>query len=231
MSAAPTRHRAVRLTAIMLLIGIGALAIGWRVAAGWHPSDATYPFQGVDVAAAQGPVDWPVVEAGGARFAYLTATIGGHGRDARFQSHWQAAYAAGLGRGAIHVYSLCEPGAAQGNNFNTTVPRDRDALPAAIQIDFSDDCPARPARAALIADIRRTVAMIETHTGKPVLLRIAPRVDAIYALSPAIERPLWRARNFLPPDMVARPWRMWQANDMRRIDGIGTAVHWDVVAQ
>jgi lysozyme len=46
----------------------------------------------------------------------------------------------------------------------------------------------------------------------------------------AIPRPVWAVQDFFPPDYAARPWRMWQANDMRRIDGVDGAVNWDVVA-
>jgi lysozyme len=216
---------------------IGALGIvfaltavvAWTFALSWRPSDK-YAFQGVDVTEEQGPIDWWTVKAGGADFAYLRATYGADGRDARFATNWADTYATGMRRGAFHVYSLCRLAADQANNFNTTVPRVSDALPAAVEIDFTEDCQSRPVREVVLGELRRFLTMIESHTGKPALLKISKRFDATYQVTAAIPRTVWAVQDFFPPDYAARPWRMWQANDMRRIDGVSGPVHWDVVA-
>lgn len=200
----------------------------WTWAISWRPSDR-YAFQGVDVSAATGPVDWWTLKAGGADFAYIRATDAER-RDPRFETNWADVYATGMRRGALHRYSICRLAADQANNFNTTVPRTSDALPAAVEIDFADDCPSRPERRILLGELRRYLAMVESHTGKPVLLKLSRRFDAAYGVSAAISRPIWAVQDFFPPDYAARPWRMWQANDMRRVDGIDGAVNWDVVA-
>ena len=80
------------------------------------------------------------------------------------------------------------------------------------------------------AEIDRFASMVEAHTGTPILLKIAAPVEAQYELSAAIQRPLWSMRNFIPPNYAARPWRMWQASDMRHIDGVTGPVRWNVVA-
>ena len=72
---------------------------------------------------------------------------------------------------------------------------------------------------------------IEAHTGAPVLLKLAADVEDDYRLSEALKRNLWLGGNFLPPAYAARPWRMWQASDIRRIDGVEGPVNWDVAAQ
>ena len=167
---------------------------------------------------------------GGADFAYLRATAGAEVRDARFAANWADVYATGMRRGAMHGYSLCRLAADQANNFNTTVPRATDALPAVVMVDFTPDCPSRPERAVLLDELRRYITMVELHTGKPVLLKVAKPFDAAYRVTGAIPRPIWAVQNFFPPDYPARPWKMWQANDMRRIDGVDGPVHWDVVA-
>jgi lysozyme len=201
----------------------------WVYAIGWHPSNRTYPIQGVDVSQAQGDVAWNTVSARGADFAYLRATIGAEGRDTRFADNWQAVGAAGMRRGAIHVWSFCESGVAQADNFVTTVPRVAGSLPALLELAFTPDCDARPDRATLIKQIDRFLTIAETHTGEPMLLKIAKPVARAYHLSAAIPRPIWEVRNFFTPDYAARPWRMWQASDIRRIDGIVGPVDWDVV--
>lgn len=221
----------------MLRIGIGTAIVAAAMLAGsfyatrWAPDRAAYPFQGVEIAASNAPVDWAVVRGDGADFAYLVATRGADGREPGFESSWQAVEAAGLRRGAIHVYSLCRLATDQANNFNTSVPHSDDALPPAVAIDFEAGCVARPDRAVLIDELVRFLTMIETHMGKPALLKISARVEKDYKLTEAIKRPLWSVGNFIAPRYGAREWRMWQASDLRRIDGVGTPVQWNVVAK
>lgn len=209
----------------------GAVAIGgWSYATGWHPSTERYPLQGIDLGFRPPPVEWGMIRARGADFAYLVATDGAAGRDPAFEANWAALPDAGLRRGAVHLYSLCRPAVAQANAFNTFVPRAEDALPAAVDVSFREDCPDRPERPAVVAELRRFIAMVETHTGKPVMLRVARDVERAYQLSGAIDRPVWSLANLIAPSYAARPWRMWRASDFRRIDGIEGPVHWDVVA-
>lgn len=220
------RLRRAGMVAVGLLL---AATAGWIGARAWRPSDR-YDFQGVDISEQQGAVEWSTVKAGGADFAYLRATYGSNGRDGRFATNWSDLQASGMRRGALHVYSLCRPGAAQANNFITTVPRDSDALPPAVEIDFAPDCGVRPARDVVLDELRRFLTMVEAHSGKPALIKISRRFEAAYQVTGAIPRTIWAVQDFIPPDYTARPWRMWQANDMRRIDGINGPVRWDVVA-
>jgi lysozyme len=214
------------------MIALGLLVIaGWSYATGWHPAVMAYPLQGIDLGENPGPVEWGTVRARGADFAYLVATSGADRRDPAFEANWAALPEAGLRRGAVHVYSLCQRASDQANAFNTFVPQADDALPAAIDVAFHDDCTARPDRATLIAEIAQLAAMIETHTRKPVLLRIARPVEKAYRLSEALPRPVWAVANVITPDYAARPWRMWRASDFRRVDGIEGPVNWNVVAQ
>ncbi|MEG3164230.1 GH25 family lysozyme [Sphingomonas sp. PB2P19] len=219
-----------KIAGVMIALGLLAIA-GWSYATGWHPAAARYPLQGIDLGENPGPVEWGTVRARGADFAYIVATSGADRRDPAFEANWAALPEAGLRRGAVHVYSLCQRASDQANAFNTFVPQADDALPAAIDIAFHDDCTARPERETLIAEIAQLAAMIETHTRKPVLLRIAKPVETIYRLSEALPRPVWAVANVITPDYAARPWRMWRASDFRRVDGIEGPVNWNVVAQ
>ncbi len=222
-------RRTGRIWPLVLIAGL-ALVIGWSFALSWRPSATNYPFQGLDVDETRGPIDWWTVRADGADFAYVRATMGSTGRDTRFAANWSDVYATGMRRGALHVYSICNLAADQANNFNTTVPRDRDALPAAVVLDFTEGCDSRPEQRIVIDELRRFMTMVEEHTGKPVLMKLSRRFDATYQISAAIPRPVWAVQDFFPPDYAARPWRMWQANDMRRIEGVSGPVNWDVVA-
>ncbi len=209
----------------LVLTVVAYVAVG-----GWHPSAAHYPIQGVDLGERPGAVEWGSVRAAGADFAYLVATVGTARRDRDFEANWRALPEAGLRRGAVHLYSLCEDGAAQADAFNATVPRTADALPPALDIALRDDCAAPTADARVTDGVRRFVTRVEAHLGKPVVLRLSRAVEKRYGLSTALVRPLWLERSFLAPNYATRPWRMWRANGWRRIDGVEGSVNWTVVA-
>ncbi|WP_267382130.1 MULTISPECIES: GH25 family lysozyme [unclassified Sphingomonas] len=223
------RYSLARVAVLLAVIGIAGIA-AWSWATHWAPAPARYPFQGIDLPEDAPPVEWGSVKANGAAFAYIVATSGADRRDSAFEANWAAIGEAGMRRGAVHVYSLCQPAAPQANAFNTLVARDDEALPAAVDIAFHDDCAARPAREALVADLARFATMVEAHTRKPILLRIAKPVESAYALSETLHRPVWVVGDFLSPGYAARPWAMWRANDVRRIEGVEGPVNWDVVA-
>jgi lysozyme len=219
------RIGAAVITVVFAVVVIGA---GWLWAQQWRPTDK-YPIQGIDVSDAQGQIEWWTVQAAGADFAYVRATSGAAGRDMRFAENWEALKKTRMRRGAMHLYSLCNLAVDQANNFNTTVPRTGDALPAVVELGFTDDCTARPEASIVLGELRHFLTMVEAHTGKPVLLKISHAFDSRYGVTAALNRPVWAIGNFFPPDYAARPWRMWQASDMRHVDGIDGPVHWDVV--
>lgn len=213
------------------LAAICAAAVGaWTWATNWHPSSERYPLQGIDLPENPPPVEWGSVRAAGADFAYLVATSGADRRDTAFEANWAALPQAGLRRGAVHLYSMCQSATEQANAFNTFVPTAADALPAAVDIDYRADCTVQPDKAVLAGEIARFVERVEAHTAKPVLLRVSRAVERDHQLSAVIGRPVWAVGNAFPPDYTARPWRIWRASDIRRLDGIAGSVNWDVVA-
>lgn len=218
----------------LILVALAVLALAslfvWQWSFSWTPERARFPVQGLTVSADDGPIDWPTVRARGADFAYVTASRGAQ-RDGAFETNWNGAHVIGLRHGALHVFSLCEPTADQVTTYLTTVPRATDALPATLSLDFSPDCSARPTRAQVMSAIRGFLGPAEYHDGRPMMLRISPAFEDEYRVSAAIVRPLWAQRRFFEPDYLARPWRMWQANPARRIDGVERPVAWSVAAQ
>jgi lysozyme len=217
------------LLGLMLAAAVSAAA-GWAYVGGWAPSRADYAVQGIDVSQANGSIDWAMVKARDVDFAYVRATAGTDQRDGQFVGNWAGMASAGIRRGALHVFSLCSSAAAQAGAFVAMVPRDPEALPAAIDLDFHDDCPARPERGVVLDRVRQLAAIVETHSGKPVVLRVSRAFDERYGVSESIPRPLWVVGDFVRPDYAARPWRMWRSNSLRRIDGVEGTVNWSVVA-
>ena len=219
-----------RIALILAALALAGVA-GWRLAIRWHPASERYPVQGVDVSETTGTIEWPVLKGAGARFGYAVATVGATARDRNFQANWDAMGRTGMKRGAVHVFSFCQSPRVQADAFNTVVPRDLRALPMAIAFAYDEGCAERPARPVLIAGVRAMIERIEAHTGQPLMLRIAADVEDDYRLTEAFDRRWWATGNFLKPTYGARPWRMWRASDVRRVDGVQGPVNWNVAVE
>ncbi len=217
-----------RALAILALVAVLAL-VGWQWALGWAPSRQAFPTQGIDVSHHQGPIDWAMARADGVDFAYIKASEGGDLRDPRFAENWAGAAGADIRRGAYHFFTLCRAGADQATNFIALVPREADALPPAVDLEFGGNCAARPDRKALLKDIETFINMVEAHSEKPVVLYLTREFEDAYRISSAIDRPLWLRRMALEPDYGSHPWLMWQAHARRRVDGIDGPVDWNVL--
>ncbi|TDN77817.1 lysozyme [Stakelama pacifica] len=219
------RYAAVFLA--ILLAFVLALTLHLRQ---WHPDTKRYPHQGVDVTGYNGPIDWHMLHARGANFAYIRATLSANLRDTRFEENWAAADQAGVARGAIHIFSLCAPAAAQAANFIRTVPRTQNALPAAVSLDFHPGCDARPDRAAMLKSLREFLTLTERATGKPMLLQLSRRFEKHYRVSQAVARPIWVDQPLFAPGYAANGWKIWRASNFRRIAGVSGPINWDVIA-
>ncbi len=212
----------------LLLAAIAAIAL-WQVAIRWHPVESQYPVQGPVIGAEQGEVHWPTLRAAGADFAYIHATDGDTDRDPNFAAHWQAAQEAGLRHGAIHTYELCRLAIDQATNFVATVPDREGALPPAILLDFNDNCTDHPDIDIFIAELANFLEIVEQHAQSPALLYVTREFDAEYEVTSRVERSFWLPRRLFKPDFGAVPWVMWEASDIRIVDGVENPVRWNVV--
>lgn len=212
--------------AVLLLLAAG-LALWW--AARWTPPREQYPIQGVTIDDANGAVKWGSIKAAGADFAYVAATAGNAGLDPRFARNMAGAREAGIQVGAVHRYSLCQLATDQAANFIRHVPRRTDALPAAVWLDYDDDCPDRPTRALLLSELATFLAQIEAHLGKRSLIAPGPALERDYKVTQGIARTIWLRRDFFEPDYAAHGWAMWQANRYVRLSGADGTVGWNVL--
>lgn len=212
----------------LLLAGIAAIAL-WQVAIRWHPVESQYPVQGPVIGAEQGVVHWPTLRAAGADFAYIHATDGDTDRDPNFAGHWRAAHDAGIRHGAIHKWELCRLAIDQATNFVATVPDDADALPPAVILDFEGNCTDRPDIDIFISELATFLEIVERHAESPALIYVTRDFDAEYEVTSRVERSFWLPRRLFKPDFGAVPWVMWEASDIREVDGVENPVRWNVV--
>lgn len=213
-----------------LLVALIAAGVGWWQFIHWTPPREAYPLQGILVGEGDGPVDFRAFRVIGANFAYLEASHGGAGRDARFARNFEEASKAHLQVGAVHAFDPCEPAERQAANFVTIVPRDQALLPPAVELDkLADDCPRHVSDEAVESELTTFLNQIEGHVGKAALLKISDAFEDRYGLATRLERNLWLERDLLQPDYAGRPWTLWTANSLLRTEAGAVPVRWVVV--
>lgn len=217
------------LAALLLVALVGGIA-GWWHLRHWTPERGLFPVQGVEIGSADQVVDWTALKAIGADFAYVDASASAFARDPSFAKHLEGARAAKLQVGAVHRYDPCQPAGPQAANFVTVVPRDAKMLPPAVELDrLADDCPVRVSDQAVESELMTFLNQIETHTGKPAILKITRQFEKRYRVATAIDRNLWLVRDRFQPEYAGRPWTMWTANAALATEADDEPVRWVVV--
>lgn len=229
-SKSRARRWRLHLAALVVLAGLAGAAWYWWDMRQWAPDEALYPDQGVAVDQRHGLVGFATVRALGGKFAYLGASRGAKGQDARFVRNLAAARRAGLKAGAIHVFDPCGRADGQSANFARMVPRDAQLLPPVILLDRTgDECSGGASDAAVESELLTLINQIELHTGKPVILKPTEQFEIRYRIGERLERDLWLVRDRFGPDYAGRPWLLWSANQARVTEAADEPVEWVVV--
>ncbi len=126
-----------------------------------HPDVGTrplrYPVHGVDLSRYQSGIDWQMARGSGVNFAFVKATEGGDSFDPLFPSHWTHSAEVGVRRGAYHLYYHCRPAIEQARWYIAHVPRDANALPPVLDMEWtptSPTCRTRRPAAEIRAEAR-----------------------------------------------------------------------------
>jgi lysozyme len=159
-------------------------------------------------------------------FAYVKATEGLDGRDARFARNWREAQRAGIRVGAYHYFIFCRSGRVQAHNFLAVAPHRTSALPPAVDLELGRSCPSRLTGQEMRRELDAFLAVVEAREQKHAVLYVTPQFFAIYrAYLP--KRPMWRRSILLKPAPDVS-WTFWQYHSRGRVAGIRTLVDLDV---
>ena len=222
----------LRLLGALLLLALLIAGWGWWGLHHWRPTHADFPVQGIEVGSDDGAVNWKAAKAIGASFVYLDASASAFARDPAFVKNLEDARAARLQVGAVHRYDPCQPAEKQAANFVTVVPRDGAMLPPALDLDLlADDCPVKVSDAGVTSELMTFLNQIETHSGKPTILKISSRFEARYHLAAKLDRNLWLVRTRFQPGYAGRPWMLWTANTMLDSAASDAPLRWVVVGR
>ncbi len=195
-------------------------------------SPKNYAVHGVDVSRWQGNINWAVLKKNGANFAYIKATDGGDHLDPMFRRNWNGAEAAGVKRGAYHFFYWCRSASHQADWFIRHVPRDANALPPVIDVEWtrSRSCPRRPSQAAVLKKMNTFMTMLEAHYGKRPIIYTAPDFyeDNLQGAFP--QHPFWLRAVAEHPSKVypGRRWVFWQYSGTGLSKGVGEKIDLNV---
>ncbi|MBW8284271.1 MAG: glycoside hydrolase family 25 protein [Rhizobium sp.] len=177
-------------------------------------SPKKYAVHGVDVSRWQGDIDWQKLRTQGANFAYIKATDGGDHIDPMFKTNWRRAKEAGIRRGAYHFFYWCRTAGEQADWFIRNVPRDPDALPPVIDVEYNGGSSCRFKLSAEKAREKMQVFMdrLERHYGKRPVIYTAPDFYKDNLRGHFLDYPFWLRAVAAHPSKVypGRKWLFWQ---------------------
>jgi lysozyme len=177
-------------------------------------SPRVFAVHGVDVSRWQGAIDWQTLRAQGANFTFIKATDGGDHLDPMFKRNWRAAHEAGLRRGAYHFFYWCRSAAEQARWFIRNVPREKNALPPVLDVEWNSDsaCKAIPSPAQVQEKMRVFISMVERHYGQRPIIYTAPGFYHDNLEGAFLDYPFWLRSVAQHPSKVFedRKWLFWQ---------------------
>ncbi len=221
------RRWLLRMAALAILFGLAFAGWLWWDMRAWRPDETLYPEQGALVPAGGGEVRFATLKAVGAQFVYLPLAAGTSGG---FADRFARAREAGLQVGVALDFDPCLGADAQSGMFAQMVPRDADLLPPAIGLSrLADNCTPKVSDAAVESELMTLINQIETHAGRPVILKLSPAFQDRHNTATTLARDLWLARDRARPDYAGRPWLLWSANSALVTEAAAEPVEWVVV--
>jgi lysozyme len=191
-----------------------------------------HPVHGVDVSRWQGNIDWQTLRSQGANFAYIKATDGGDHLDPMFHTNWKRAKDAGLKRGAYHFFYWCRVASEQADWFIRNVPRDPDALPPVIDVEYNGESSCRFRLSPEKAREKMQVFMdrLEQHYGKRPVIYTAPDFYKDNLRGHFLDYPFWLRSVAAHPSKVypGRKWVFWQYSGSGLSQGVNGKIDLNV---
>lgn len=191
---------------------------------------ASYTIHGIDVSRWQERIDWQRVAKmrdNGIRlqFAFIKATEGEKLVDPYFTRNWRQSRKNGLLRGAYHYFSPSVSASVQARLFLQTVDFEQGDLPPVLDVEERGNLSVKELRKR----VSQWLKMVEKSTGKKPIIYSGSVFYQENLAGYFEEYPWWIAHYYQRrPDSGARAWRFWQHSDRGRVDGINSAVDFNV---
>ena len=180
--------------------------------------------QGIDVSRWQGEIDWARVKDAGTRFAFIKATEGGDHLDPNFKRNWAEAKKHGVARGAYHFVWWCRSAKEQVRWFKKHIPRDPDALPPVLDVEWQNgsQCTRKISKELALAKIEEMLKGLREHTGKKPIIYTDINFHEDVLEGELKDYPFWLRSTAAP--LAKRyerdRWEFWQFTTTGRVPGI-----------
>ncbi len=189
-----------------------------------------YPIHGIDVSHHQSVISWDDVHAMQVKdvklgFAVIKATEGLTRVDWQFRRNWKKAKEAGMSRGAYHFFLATKSGVKQADNFINTVKLEKGDLPPVLDVEETYGVNQ--------VDLRKRVKdfldAIERHYGVKPIIYTGADFYKINLGDDFADYPLWVAHYIQKnKPRIDREWVFWQHSEKGRVNGITSAVDFNV---
>ncbi|MFN3672961.1 MAG: GH25 family lysozyme [Bosea sp. (in: a-proteobacteria)] len=180
--------------------------------------------QGIDVSRWQGEIDWAKVKDADTRFAFIKATEGGDHLDPNFKRNWAQAKKHGVPRGAYHFVWWCRPAKDQVRWIKKHIPRDADALPPVLDVEWQNNsqCDRKISKDLALAKIREMLKGLHEHTGKKPIIYTDINFHEDVLEGEFNDYPYWLRSTAAPlrHRYQREKWEFWQFTTTGRVPGI-----------
>jgi lysozyme len=187
---------------------------------------------GVDVSRWQADIDWSTLRSHGANFAYIKATDGGDHLDPMFKTNWRDAKEAGIRRGAYHFFYWCRTAGEQADWFIRNVPRDPDALPPVIDVEYNHQsgCKMRLSTERVLEKMQVFMDRLEKHYGQRPVIYTAPDFYKDHLRGQFRDYPFWLRSVAAHPSKIYpdRKWLFWQYSGSGLSQGVSGKIDLNV---
>jgi lysozyme len=191
-----------------------------------------FAVHGVDVSRWQANIDWPTLRTQGANFAYIKATDGGDHIDPMFRTNWRGAKEAGIRRGAYHFFYWCRTAGEQADWFIRNVPRDPDALPPVIDVEYNhqSDCKMKLSTERVLEKMQVFMDKLEKYYGQRPVIYTAPDFYADHLQGQFLNHPFWLRSVAAHPSKIYpdRKWLFWQYSGSGLSQGVDNKIDLNV---
>lgn len=189
-----------------------------------------YSIHGIDVSRYQRTIVWPDVKAMHIDsvkidFAFIKATEGTDDSDAQFKRNWKGARQARMTRGSYHYFIPSKDARKQAANFIKNVILAPGDLPPVLDVEQTNNLTA----IQIQAGVKIWLQLVERHYKIRPILYTNPEFYEKYLGKDFDAYPLWVAHYFEKrKPRIKRDWLIWQHNNAGRVNGIATAVDFNV---
>ncbi|MEM7183759.1 MAG: GH25 family lysozyme [Spirochaetota bacterium] len=197
-----------------------------------YPSFGEYPIQGIDISRHQGLINWQKVRSEKYRFVYIKATEATEGSDyvdSQFKNNWKGAKSIGIAYGAYHFYRFCKTGREQAKNFISVVPKDKQSMPPAIDLEFVGNYATYKSVKVILKEVSDCIELIYKHYNKLPVIYATGYFHRKYLNNRFKSNRIWIRNIYFKPKLVnGKRWSFWQFSNRGRISGIKTYVDLNV---